>query len=369
MFSSPSTIFNDPSRVILRVLLGAVLPTLLLCAHARAATVCVSTAGQLNTAIIAAETNNQADDIRIRTGTYVAPIPDGFYYYPPSNDADVSNVTVSGGWNSGCSLMTDDATLTVLSGNLQTSVLRFRNANGTMTVRNLTITGGYAPSGVRGALHFDHVSGFGISVVVDRVIVHHNETYAALYVKTQGTIRIAGSLFHSNLTTSSGAGGARIINENGFNATYIFNNTFTHNRADAVSTVGGLVFENADDAPSFINNNIFWGNDNSDFSVVGTTASQNNCGYNDVGVFAAVIVCNGAGVVYVNPLFSNPGLEDFRLAVNSPLIDIGCNTVQCTGIPLIDLLGVARPQGIKHDMGAYEGGYGISDLIFADGFD
>ncbi len=369
MFRSALTIFNDPSRVILRVLLGAVLPSLLLCAHARAATVCVSTAGQLNTAIIAAETNNQSDDIRIRTGTYVAPIPDGFYYYPPSNNADLGSVTVSGGWNSGCSLMTNDATLTVLSGNLQTSVLRFRNANGLMTVRNLTITGGYVASGVLGALHFDHVSGFGLSVFVDRVILHHNETYAALYVKTQAPIRVEGSLFHSNFTGSTGAGGARIINENGFNATYIFNNTFTQNRVGNVSTVGGLVLENVADAPTYINNNIFWGNDNSDLGVIGTTASQNNCGYNDVGVFSNVIVCNGAGVVYVNPLFSNPGLEDFRLAVNSPLIDIGCNTVQCTGIPLIDLLGVARPQGVKHDMGAYEGGYGISDLIFADGFD
>lgn len=354
---------------VCRAVLAAMLPSLLLSAHAQAGTVCVGTAGQLNSAIIAAETNNESDDIRIRAGTYVAPIPDGFYYYPPSNDADVSNVTVSGGWDSGCDLMTDDATLTVLSGNLQTSVLRFRNANGVITVRNLTITGGYADSGVLGALHFDHVSGFGIGVAVERVILHHNETYAALYVKTQATISVEGSLFHSNLTPGNGAGGARIINENGFNATYIYNNTFAYNAAISGNTVGGLLFENEDDAPAFIKNNIFWGNDNSDLGVVGNNANQNDCGYNDVGVFDDVIVCNGANVVQVNPGFTDAAAEDFRLATNSPLIDIGCSAVQCTGLPDMDLRGVSRPQGDGYEMGAYEGGYGFADLIFADGFD
>jgi hypothetical protein len=360
---------NNPKTVILRVVPGAALSVLLATGNAHAGTVCVGTAGQLNTALIAAETNNESDDIRIRAGTYVAPIPDGFYYYPPSNDADVSNVTVSGGWNTDCSAATDDATLTVLSGNLQTPVLRFRNANGTITVRNLTITGGYADGGVVGALHFDHVSGFGIGVRVERVILHHNETYTALYVKTQATISVEGSLFHSNLTASTGAGGARIINENGFNATYIYNNTFAYNAVLSGSTVGGLLFENEDDAPTFIKNNIFWGNDNSDLGVVGNNANQNDCGYNDVGVFDDVIVCNGANVVQVDPGFTDPAGEDFRLATNSPLLDIGCNAVQCTGIPDIDLNGVARPQGAGWEMGAYEGGYGFSDLIFADDFD
>jgi hypothetical protein len=359
----------DARYVAARALPLAALALLLLPSHARAAIACVGTAGQLNSAIINAETNDEADDIRIRAGIYVAPIPDGFHYYPPSNDADVSNVTVSGGWDAACGAMADDATLTVLSGNLQTSVLRFRNANGTMTVRNLTITGGYADGGVVGSLHFDHVSGFGIGVVVDRVILHHNETYAALYVKTQGTISVEGSLFHSNLAAGSGAGGARIVNENGFNATYIYNNTFTANQAVHPGTVGGLLFENEGDAPSFIKNNIFWGNDNSDLGVIGNIASQNDCGYNDVGVWDDMVACNGANVVQVDPGFTDPATADFRLATNSPLIDLGCSATQCTGLPDLDLLGVERPQGDGYEMGAYEGGYGLPDLVFADGFD
>ena len=336
---------------------------------AHAATVCVGSAGALNNAIIAAETNNESDDIRIRAGIYVAPVPDGFYYYPPSNDADIGNVTVSGGWNADCSSMAADATATVLSGNLQTPVLRFRNANGTMTVRNLTITGGYSSGVVLGALRFDHVSGFGLQVVVDRVILHHNEAYAPLYAKTQGTITVKGSLIHSNLSTSTGAGGAVIINENGFNATYIHSNTFTNNAVTSGSTVGGLRFENAGDAQSFIRNNIFWGNDNSDLRVVGNIASRNDCSYNNVGVFNTVIVCNGAGVEQLNPKFTDPAAGDYRLATNSPLIDEGCGPVQCTGAPDIDLRGVARPLGAAHDIGAYEGGYGFSEHIFTDGFE
>ena len=362
-------LFTDARRAAVRALLCASLPLLVFPSHARAALVCVGTAGQLNAAIIAAETNNESDDIRIRAGIYVAPIPDGFYYYPPSNDSDVQNVTVSGGWDAECGAMTDDATLSVLSGNLQTSVLRFRNANGTIAVRNLTITGGYTEGVAVGALDFGHVSGFGISVVVDRVILHHNETFAALNVMTQAPIRVVNSLFHSNLVVNSGAGGARIINENGFNTTYIYNNTFAFNRALHPGTVGGLLFENEGDAPSHIKSNIFWGNDNSDLGVIGNTASQNDCGYNDVGVWDDVIVCNGAGVVQVDPGFVDPAAGDFRLFADSPLIDIGCRPAQCADLPDIDLQGLGRPQGDGYDMGAYEGGYGLSDLIFADGFD
>jgi hypothetical protein len=352
-----------------RIGLVATFACMLVLPVAHAADFCVGTAGQLNSAIIAAETNDQSDEIRVREGTYVAPIPDGFYYYPPSNDSDVSNVTVWGGWNADCTTVTLSATQTVLSGNLQTPVLRFRNGNGTITVRNLTITGGYASAGVVGALQFDHGSGTGIGVNVDRVILHHNEIYAALYVKTQAPIVVEGSLFYSNLTPGTGAGGAVIVNENGFNATYIYNNTFTNNSAASSTVVGGLRFVNEGDGPSYIKNNILWGNDNSDLSVEGNVASQNDCGYNDIGVYDNVIVCNGAGVVQVNPAFTNPALEDFRLAINSPLIDIGCSATQCTGLPATDLLGIARPSGAGYEMGAYEGGYGLSDYLFADGFD
>src|SRR5690606_33378344 len=182
-------------------------------------------------------------------------------------------------------------------------------------------------------------------------------------------IHVANSLFHSNLAAGTGAGGARIINENGFNTTYVYNNTFVFNRALHPGTVGGLVFENEGDAPSHIKGNIFWGNDNADLGVVGNTASQNDCGYNDVGVWDDVIVCNGSGVVQVDPGFVDPAAGDFRLFADSPLIDIGCQPSQCAALPDIDLDGVPRPQGDGYDIGAYEGGYGFSDRIFADSFD
>ncbi len=328
-----------------------------------AATFCVGSAGQLQSAVQTAEANNQSDDIRIRSGIYIAPVPDGFYFYPASNDPEPYNVTVSGGWNADCSSESAVATDTVLSGNLQGPVLHFRNSDGTFTVRNLTITGGYSEGVVLGALHFDHVSGFGLGVAIERVILRHNEGYVPLYVKTQGPIHVVGSLFHGNLGNGTGAGGARIISENGFNTTYINNNTFADNQTLSSGTIGGLVFENTGDGNSHINNNILWGNDNADLAVVGNVASVNDCGYNDISVYATQIACNGANVVHVDPGFADATLENLRLRGDSPLLNIGCGF--CAVLPNIDLDGEARPQLGGYDLGAYE----FPERIFANGFD
>lgn len=58
----------------------------------------------------------------------------------------------------------------------------------------------------------------------------------------------------------------------------------------------------------------------------------------------------GAGNISLNPAWVDAGVGNYRLGPASPCIDAGDNA----GAPLVDLDGVARPQGGMVDMGAYE---------------
>jgi len=58
----------------------------------------------------------------------------------------------------------------------------------------------------------------------------------------------------------------------------------------------------------------------------------------------------GTGNISTNPLFLDPTHNNYHLSAGSPCIDSGT----ATGMPTKDLDGIARPQGIGFDMGAYE---------------
>jgi hypothetical protein len=58
----------------------------------------------------------------------------------------------------------------------------------------------------------------------------------------------------------------------------------------------------------------------------------------------------GVGNSAADPLFANTLSRDYRLTVGSPGIDSGTSE----GAPAFDMLGVPRPFGNAHDMGAYE---------------
>ena len=61
-------------------------------------------------------------------------------------------------------------------------------------------------------------------------------------------------------------------------------------------------------------------------------------------------------------LFVDPGANDYRLSAASPAIDAGETRAD---VPT-DIVGVARPQGARFDIGAYER---PGDAIFTDGFE
>jgi len=55
-------------------------------------------------------------------------------------------------------------------------------------------------------------------------------------------------------------------------------------------------------------------------------------------------------IVTSDPVFTDAAGSDFTLASNSPAIDVG----KSEGAPATDCVGVTRPQGVGHDVGAYE---------------
>ncbi len=128
------------------------------------------------------------------------------------------------------------------------------------------------------------------------------------------------------------------------------NCTFTRNHVEGS---GGIVLYGTS---AYLANDILWGNaangghEVSRFTGLGQVSAVNSCIY---GGYA------GAGNIDRDPLFVDPYNGDYTLAAESPCIDTGV----ADGAPSADLDGVARPQGLGFDMGAYESHYTGSALV------
>ena len=105
---------------------GALL--LMLSSAASAATFCVSTSNELVTALAAAETNNQDDEIRLRAGTYSAPSGGFRFRNGIISGGDDADIRISGNWSvffgNPCGIQLSlDPFDTVLDGNFSTRVM------------------------------------------------------------------------------------------------------------------------------------------------------------------------------------------------------------------------------------------------------
>ena len=321
---------------------------------ARADTFCVETVDQIQGALIAAGLNHQDDEIRIRSGTYLAPAPDGFEYSPGLDD-EVRALAISGGWSANCSRRSGYATDTVLlAGPDRRALLLFGSGEpGQITVQLLTIAGATNVTGL--TVVFGDTSN-GSGVAIDRVIFRDNQS-DALFVSTFWTpVLLTGCLFHHN-DTSSSSGGAAVIQAS-HNVVHVFNNTFTDNTVSGLGVVGGLRLESSFPQNLSLVNNIFWGNENVDVLLPGSTALFS---YNDYGVAAGGFL--GSENLQVDPQFEDPVHRDYRLRFDSTLIDAGDDSP--IGYPVIDLLRTPRPQGSSWEIGALE----FRPPIFADGFE
>ena len=156
------------------------------------------------------------------------------------------------------------------------------------------------------------------------------------------------SVFSGNETTFSGGA---VFNYNG---SPVFTNcTFTGNRADEkVVNSGAWAIGNLGSSPTIINS-LLWANRSGDGSEITTIQSSVTVRYSNVqGGYA------GSGNMDQPPVFTDDGswsgnvwIEgDYHQVAESPLIDGGTSE----GAPNFDKDGNLRPQGLSHDIGAFE---------------
>jgi hypothetical protein len=341
-------------------------------ASAQTHVACVASAEEFAAALSALSTStsdNDADDIRIRIGTYSAPA--GGWVGTVSNHHDLS---IRGGYaDAACAGQRMDASLTVLDGGDLDGVLTI-NAdaipNSAIEVSGLTFQNG------RGSSPFQSSAGglkvgdpgpvAGGSVLIERNIFRHNIGVAGigeaavggLLVATDGQpLIVRGNLFIDN--ESPNASAAYLFSNNAID---VANNTFAGNLSTDIQSAQRVVLDYFTFGGLRLDDNIFWDN-----SIAAGVADIDVSGQfrhaelrnNDIQSLVGTPVTS-TGALSVSPGFSGDG--NFRLSPTSLLIDAGAETQ--SGPSLVDLDGAQRVDDAAIDLGAYESNY-----IFVAGFE
>jgi hypothetical protein len=138
----------------------------------------------------------------------------------------------------------------------------------------------------------------------------------------------------------------------------IYNNVvYNNSTAETSGLSGGIRVSNGPDGTKVWNNTVYgnngWGiNIQAGTSPPTSTVVQNNIVFANT---SGQIVNAGIGTILdhnltTNPSFLNAGAFDFNLQSSSPAIDAGVSLSQVS----TDFRNTPRPQGITHDIGAYE---------------
>ncbi len=352
------------------------LSALLLADGAAAATriVCVSSTSDLATALSTLATstgNNDADDIRIRLGMYIAPA--GGWVGAVSNNHDL---TLAGGYvDAACTQQAMDSALTILDGNHASGVLTINaNAipNSTIHISGLTFQNGSGSSPFQssaGGLKVGDPGPIaGGIVLIERNIFRNNvgvagiggtQAVGGLLAASDGpSLIVRGNLFVGNSAPNAAA--AYLYSDNAIDVT---NNTFVGNQSTDATQPERVMIDYFTPTGMKLDNNIFWDNaigaGSVDIDVSGQfrhTALRNN----DIQALTGTPV-SSTGALNVTPGFV--GAANFRLAPASPLIDAGVGN-PIGGLSGVDLDGAQRVDGATLDLGAYESNY-----ILVDGFE
>lgn len=183
---------------------AALLATLAVAGEASAAVHCVNTTAALRNTLVAVRGDGVSDEIRIVAGNYPIPNQSSDYVYSGGVTGG-ENLTISGGWNAGCTAQVTGAEGTRLSGGGVRPVMFLDSslgATGTLTVRRLSVVDGRATDGRAGGLTYDGVA----NLLLDGLILSGNHASGqlapgALRVIVSGSSRAArvrNLLIHGN---------------------------------------------------------------------------------------------------------------------------------------------------------------------------
>ena len=333
--------------------------------QARAVSLCVSTAVELQEALSDASDGGLYSgydvEIDLVQGTYFAPENGPFLY---TSTAATGQISVMGGWNSQCDGFSHNAALTVLDANHNSQVLSIDNSNADVDVELLTIQNGETFDEGGGLAINSETASPGASVYVAFNIIRNNQSFTTgggVSIYTSGSVNQVDLL--TNVITGNTANdfGAGLVNAANVGVVYITGNTVYGNTAVAVSGSGSLYCcGDAANAPA-IYANIFWQNTKYGLYTYGTAADLE---YNDYGTLSGVTPDQNIGNTSINPKFLDAANGDFHLSGTSSLLGYSPPTIN--GVPAgtsTDVSGNYFPQTGKRDVGAY------SETIFTDGFD
>jgi len=204
-----------------------------------------------------------------------------------------------------------------------------------------------ALDGYYGATHIDAIAN----------VVHDSGPAGGSLI--QGVYHATSGNVENNLVDNVSGYGIHLWHD--ANHVNIVNNTVFNNHSGGILVGGGDFHTTAGpDDYDVVANNIVYANANSGIAEWGSTGTHNvythNLSYGNVGLRGNWYLKNGnthtndvsAGPQFVN--YNPTGVGDYHLSSGSPAIDAGT----ATNAPLTDLDGNPRPQGARHDIGAYE---------------
>jgi hypothetical protein len=337
---------------------------------AHAHTFCADTSTAVQAALTAASdggaNDNENNTIQIVIGTYHTADLGHASYFIYSNLTTARILDINGGYNSDCSIITENPELTVLDGGGATQVFTSESASGDVSLRYLTFqNGSTGVSGSGAGVQMNAANTSHGPVIFDQNIVRNNHSAFcdggfSIAVGGNGTLQFENNLIIGNSADVCGGAGEIVDDGGGAN---IINNTFAQNTVTNMpaSATGGLYFyvgSAVSPPPDTMSNNILWGNSGYDLDTAAVLVD------NDYGSSSGqfTIDPSSSGNVSVDPQFSSS--TDFHLLPASPLLGIGTLT-PTGGLPTIDIEGHPRSYNGHVDLGAYERG----DEIFADGFE
>jgi hypothetical protein len=342
----------ETNRMCLRLLLLALLTTIV-CPRAIAFEVhCVGSEASLKAALDIAQTNGEDDYIYIQAGFY--PLSAGLIFV----SIEANNLILLGGYDPGCNAQTGFSTL---HGGQMVRPLYVATDTGRLFVQGIHFQSGFT-DGAGGGLYFNSTSG-NATIRLNRFTSNRSLASAgALYARSgTGSVFVYSNVLHGNRANEVGG----MILDQGADGRLV-NNTILENVTDTSTVPGGVLLRGS--GVFGVANNLIW-NNTAPFGADFRADTSHSRHHNDIEFVANSVAPDSlSGELSVEPQLASCGLfcTGYDLAPNSPLIDAGSDAaLDDLGPGLLDLRGNPRRLGPHVDIGAYE----FDGRLFADGFE